>query len=342
MLASLAFGATATLALPGHALEPSIWYRTGEGCPDGASFLERLESRGVRGHLAAVGDHVDFVVTLAVNGALSSGRLERQTNGGTIAIRQVEDARCEAVAEALALTLALTLDPALQDAPPPDPPEPEASPPNQALSAPPSAPAVMAASSQGGAVTSPVERAPPPAPTGERSSYVAERQGGFRLGGASGAWDLFEGPWLFSLGAFGEVEAPASFAMPGATLRLVLQGGLRSDADASAQVWLGAARVEACPWALGQDAVFLRPCAAVDAGAIGASAAGGDDVAFWSAAAAHVRLSFEFGSVVLEAQAGGIVPITHYEVTSASSRTTLEKTSDVGFAAGVGVSVGLE
>lgn len=342
VLASLVFWATATLALPSYALEPSIWYRTGEGCPDGATFLERLESRGVRGHLAAVGDHVDFVVTLGVNGAQSSGRLERQTDGGTIAIREVEDARCDAVAEALALTLALTLDPALQDPSPPAAPKPETPPPSHATPPPASAATVATVTSQAATVSPPVARAAPPEPTGERSDQAAVRQEAFRLGAVSSAWDLFEGPWLFSVGAFGEVEAPATFAMPGATLRLALQGGPRSDADASAQIWLGALRIEACPWALGQRSVRLRPCAAFDAGAIGASAEGGSDTAFWSAAAAHARLSLELGNVMLEAQAGGIIPITHYEVTSPSAPDPLEETSAVGFAAGVGVCVGLE
>src|SRR5688572_2169584 len=118
-LVGCVLAAVSGLASSVHAAEPSIWYRTGEGCPDGASFLERLDRRSVRARLAAVGDPVDFVVTLGTNADRSSGRLERQTSGGTIAIREVTDPSCEAVADALALSLALSLDPAVQEPPAP-------------------------------------------------------------------------------------------------------------------------------------------------------------------------------------------------------------------------------
>jgi hypothetical protein len=156
------------------------------------------------------------------------------------------------------------------------------------------------------------------------------------------AWDLFQGPWLVQAGPFAEVEAPSSFVLPRATLRVVLQGGLRPDSAESVQVWLAAARVEACPLALGRGTFWFRPCAAFDGGAIGASAAGVDDVAAWAAAAAHARVAFELGRVGVEAQAGGIVPITRYELTTAGSGAILEKTSGIGFAGGVGLSLRLE
>lgn len=343
MLASLVFGAFSTLSLSGYAAEPSIWYRTGEGCPDGASFLARLENRGIRGHLAAVGDRVDFVVTLGTNGERSSGRLERQTSGGTIAIREVEDDRCEAVADALALTLALTFDPASHDPPETAVAAEQPAAPSQAGPPPASGatalPTAVAASEHSAAPSPPEHTAPPTEPD---EQGAAEEQGRVRLGAALAAWDLFQGPLLLQAGPFAEVEAAASFVLPRASLRLALQGGLRPDADASVQVWLAAARVEACPLALGRGSVSVRPCAGLDAGAIGASAAGVDDTALWSAAAAHARFNVDLGQLGLEAQAGGIVPITHYEVKPAGSRDTLEKTSGIGFAGGVGVSFRFE
>lgn len=63
ILAGLAFSGLSAWSSVVHAVEPSIWYRTGDGCPDGASFLERLGGQSVPARLAAVGDHVDFVVT---------------------------------------------------------------------------------------------------------------------------------------------------------------------------------------------------------------------------------------------------------------------------------------
>ena len=88
-----------------------VWYRSSEGCPDGSSFVVRLAELGQAARLAGVGDRVDFVVTLGRVADSSSGRLERQTHGGTVAIREYRDARCEQVAEALALTLDLALEP---------------------------------------------------------------------------------------------------------------------------------------------------------------------------------------------------------------------------------------
>jgi hypothetical protein len=63
-----------------------VWYRSSDGCPDGVSFVERLSQLGRPAALASVGDRVDFVVTLAVRPDVSAGRLERQTERGTVAI----------------------------------------------------------------------------------------------------------------------------------------------------------------------------------------------------------------------------------------------------------------
>lgn len=346
MLVSLVVAALSLLSSSARAAEPAIWYRAGEGCPDGASFLERLDRRSVRARLAAVGDPIDFVVTLGTSGDRSSGRLERQTKSGTIAIREVTDPSCEAVADALALSLALSLDPAAQ--------QPSAGvsaaensaetvaprdeqPPPPAQSQP---PAVLPASSP-----LPPKSALPASsfvPPTEQRGPAAEERAALRLGAVAAAADLFEGPWLLGAGAFAESEAPASFVLPRATLRLALQGGFRADADAAARVWLAAARIEACPLAVGGSKASLRPCAALDAGAIGASAAGMNDTAAWSAVAAHVRFRFDLGRLGLEFQAGGIAPITRYEVAAANSGAILEETRTIGFAGAMGVSFRLE
>jgi hypothetical protein len=54
---------------------------------------------------------VDFVVTVAHAAEQSSGRLERQTELGTMAIREISAGRCDEVVEGLALSLDLALDP---------------------------------------------------------------------------------------------------------------------------------------------------------------------------------------------------------------------------------------
>jgi hypothetical protein len=93
-----------------------VWYRSSEGCPDGAKFIELLRGLGRAASLAQVGDPVDFVVTVAYGEQESSGRLERQSSERTVAIRDVAAARCEEVAEALALSLDLAVQPGAEQA----------------------------------------------------------------------------------------------------------------------------------------------------------------------------------------------------------------------------------
>ncbi|HTV19937.1 MAG TPA: hypothetical protein VMG12_14730 [Polyangiaceae bacterium] len=61
--------------------------------------------------IAGTGDRIDFVVNLAFAVDASSGRLERQSSAGTVAIRDVVAQSCQEVAEVLALSLDLTLQP---------------------------------------------------------------------------------------------------------------------------------------------------------------------------------------------------------------------------------------
>jgi hypothetical protein len=102
------------VAAPCYAEPPQavVWYRSAEGCPDAAGFLERLGDRASLARVADAGDYVDFVVTLSASEQDTSGRLERQTERGTVAIRKIRDRECARVADALALSLALALDPA--------------------------------------------------------------------------------------------------------------------------------------------------------------------------------------------------------------------------------------
>src|SRR5689334_11514042 len=113
---SFALGLFATLAgsQPASAagVRPAlVWYRSADGCPDGAAFLARLEARGVRARLADVGDPIDFVVTLGNGPEGARGLLERQTDTRTVAIRRLDGGTCEQVADAIALSLAVANTP---------------------------------------------------------------------------------------------------------------------------------------------------------------------------------------------------------------------------------------
>lgn len=109
--------ALAADAAPGAPGEVSIWFRSSEGCPNGSGFLAKLDQRSTQAR--EVGDRIDFVVTLGSEQGLASGRLERQTDRGTVAIRDIQGSSCEVVAEARALTLTLTAAPGSEEQPPP-------------------------------------------------------------------------------------------------------------------------------------------------------------------------------------------------------------------------------
>jgi hypothetical protein len=102
----LARPAAAAESLPVH-----VWYRASEGCPEGPAFVARLVQLGHAAELARVGDPVDFTVSVARTHEGSSGRLERQTAAGQLAMRQVSAPSCEEVVEGLALSLDLALGP---------------------------------------------------------------------------------------------------------------------------------------------------------------------------------------------------------------------------------------
>src|ERR1041385_595622 len=88
-----------------------VWYRSADGCPDGAAFLARLEARGGRARLADVGGPLAFVVTLGNGPEGARGLLERQTDPRTVAIRRLDGGTCEQVADAIALSLAVANTP---------------------------------------------------------------------------------------------------------------------------------------------------------------------------------------------------------------------------------------
>ena len=114
---SRALAAEPSASAPRAAQALRIWYRSSEGCPDGAAFLELLGRLGRAASLAGVGDRVDFVVTVAHAPGQGSGRLERQSSAGTVAIRDVVAASCGEAADALALSLDLALEPGAPAAP---------------------------------------------------------------------------------------------------------------------------------------------------------------------------------------------------------------------------------
>lgn len=320
-----------------------LWYRSMEGCPDGPSFLGRVGDRAALVRLAEAGDRVDFVVNLLITPEGARGRLERETDQGTVAIREVEDASCDRVADVVALNLALALDPERSESTVAD-----ASP----------APAAAAASAQaelGSKGESPHARAqlravPPERSAPVRVSEPAENRAapapptlpprrwwlGLQAGLLGGVT-----PELMAKGAvFAELDDALGPWLPGATLRAAVVGATGSTETHSGAVGqsLWAGHFEVCPLRLGGPTLSAAPCAAGEVGQLKASAEYRAS-SVWSALGAHARGRWVVGgSLAAEAQLGALFPLSRYDVSAGS--TVLYRSATAGISAAVGLSVG--
>jgi hypothetical protein len=315
-----------------------VWYRSSTGCPDGASFLERLAQRGVSARLAGVGDKVDFVVTVGTLGADGSGRLERQTARGTIAIRELSATSCAEVSDAMALSLGLAVEETAES--------PAAVSP--ALEVHPNAPSPSPHSAAPVARSDRAEEAPksdvpphslgsPPRPSG--SKWSAGANGFVAAGLAPG---LTGGAGLF--GSFAPWREQGSHA----NLRSSLFLHRRSEGTDAGdlRLTLAAFRAEGCPVGFGGAHVRAEGCAGLELGGIVAEGTGADGVRVvrpWAAAAALARLRFLGRGFALEAQAGAVIPFSRYRLLfsgPAGSRSA-HRTASVAFQAGLGAGVEL-
>jgi hypothetical protein len=302
----------------------AVWYRSGEGCPDGAAFIELLRQRSVPAQLAQVGDRIDFVVTLGGGPDGGRGRLERQAEQGTVALREVQGKTCEGVADALALSLALAWDPNTQ------PPVTEGTP----SSPEPSAVDLPAAPTR-------VATIPPPAPGAPAArTPISEPSRNVRIGLDGSVWSLSEGTSFFGGSVFGELRGSRVGAGFRPLIRLSAELALSPELGNDVQGSIGAARVEGCPVSIGSRMLQLRPCTGFDLGmlrAAGGGRAGASSSGFWAAWSTHARLSWETGATWgLDVQAGVIVPLTHYELTVGEPAQSVAELRRWGIAAGIG------
>jgi len=324
-----------------------VWYRAATDCPGGPDFLSLLGERARLARLAAVGDHIDFVVTLAASEGRSHGSLERQTEAGTVAIREFEDPSCSQVAAALALSLGLALDSTKDagDDPEADPSQAPVSDPApnmlQANAAPHSEPARVDDSATAPTLATPMpaaaDRRPPSAQKPTSATWWLGAQGGLVTGIAPSA--------LGRAGAFVERNAAAREPLSGLALRAGVSGVLGSveSTVGPIQHWVLAARGEACPMRFGTSGISLWPCLGLDLGATGASGAEQgvlQETSFWSAVAASGRVRWLVtGPMALEAELGAFLPLTRYGYYAGSER--LYESASVGVSAALGAVVAL-
>jgi hypothetical protein len=301
-----------------------IWYRSTDGCPDGEAFLQRLEARGVRSHLARVGDAVDFVVTLGSEQEGAQGLLERQTATGTVAVRHLEASDCDQVADGIALILAMASQSAKT--------RPASTPPQEVDQS----PRALAAS------PSPVRDAVVPVRAKEpHALWAVGAQGGVLVGVTPAVLPQATvfvqlQPWAASGGLLG-----------GASVRGSAFGGTssRDDGDGSLSAWIVGGRLEACPLALRSGALSVSPCVGFDLGTLHASKTGlnsATDQGIWGAAEAVARLSVRIAEgVSVEVQSAAVVPFARYEFASEQATEPLYVASPVGLSAAAGLSVRL-
>ena len=334
--------ASAETSKPGPAV---LWYRSTEGCPDGSSFMTRMGERSSQVRLAQAGDHVDFVVTLNASSDGAHGRLERETERGTVAIREMDDPSCERVADVVALNLSLALDPGgaageTEGEPSPAPTE-EASPkqvrpmPTSVSPPVPSSTETSKAKEENG--TAMASAVPLPAEANEEPSTARDVsvRAGVQLG-----FVAFVFPAVLGRGAvFGELGGIGRSWLPELTLRLAAFGafGVAETELGTVQQALWGGRVEVCPIGLRMRRLALRPCAAFELGQLLAVRAFRDS-ALWSAVALGTRGAWAVaGPISLEAELGALLPLARYEVTAGSTR--LYHSSVLGMSAGFGVSL---
>lgn len=324
---------------------PSIWYRSSDRCPDGAAFLQRLEQLGRSARLADAGDRIDFVVTLGSKERGSFGRLERQTERGTVAIREVEAPACVEVADALALSLDLALDPGqAEGAPPAEPVEPVA--PMGSEGAAPQTPASGSeeAAPPSSQSTQRVSSAPPTPTAPSAVQDEVPREAGAVSSARLGAQGTLvtgvgDAP-LLGAALFGELPLGAL------TPRVSVWGatGASTVEDSTLRMWVFAGRLEGCVGPFGARELYFHPCAGVDLGVVSARYAGENgrkDTGPW---VSPLLLGRGVWSVVervtLEAQIGLHIPILHYEV-GQPGEDPLANTDPVGVLAGVGLGLAL-
>jgi hypothetical protein len=278
----------------------SVWYRSSEGCPEGAVFIARLAELGRPATLASVGDPIDFVVTLASTSSASSGRLERQTTRGTVAIRELGAPRCDEVAEALALSLELALQPASEPLGP--------------VSAADTAASGSEPSSIAGAHPSPRRVTIGADDTPDSLSREPEALR-LQLGAQASLMSGLAPSWAPGGGLFAEMHAEGGLALR-ATLQAAVRRHDRGPVDLDV-AWF-ATRLEGCPFESLLGRFSLQPCVGVDVGLIQASSSAATaqtERGLWIAGLGLIRLSLELSPrLALETQLGLAVPFFRYSM----------------------------
>jgi hypothetical protein len=320
-----------------------VWYRASDECPAGAAFLGKLGANAARAKLAQAGDHIDFLVTLVASPNETIGRLERQTLGGTVAIRELRDVSCERVADALALSLGLALEPSEPALAPSskgsDQPAETAPPPSDsaepALTVPSVASAPVSSISARQQRLSPVRAKEPLANEAPAIPHWSTGVDGGALFG------LAPSP-LAAIALFANGERFARDSAVSVRFSIIAAIGASSTPVGRVEQLLAAGDGELCPWRLGGTRLELRPCFGFELGMTGASdsrPSGRQARSIWLAPNLGPRGRFLLTRALgLEAGADLLFPLLQHDVFAGEQRLYRAK-SEV-FAVSLGISLG--
>jgi hypothetical protein len=331
------FGVARAAEEPGSAV---VWYRASDQCPDGASFLDATGARAKAFRLAHSGDHIDFVVTISTEDAEVFGRLERQTEAGTVAIRELRDTDCARVAGALALSLGLAVAPSSGAESPQHAsergeaePTPEAAP-DRTISA---QPGRKSRTHEGPRTGEPSSAGAPPSQPHRHPARMQPWAVGVQGGVATGLQPRVSGRFE----AFSELRDALVLVLPTLRVRGALVGALGSAPTPVGTVrrWVGAARLDLCPVAVGNERATIAPCAGAELGMTGAAGThqqGLGDTDLWAAVDLRARAELQaFGPAGMAFDLGAGLPLKRFSVVADSG--PLYETSSVGFFALLGV-----
>jgi len=292
----------------------NVWYRASDACPVGADFLAKLGDRAALARIADAGDHFHFVVTLVEKGGETIGRLERQTDRGTVAVRELRDADCSRVADAMALSLGLALQPATDGME-------LASSSGSLVASPAVEPAAQSSAVENETPAAPVAQMPKTADAPPTHSSAKPKSAAVLSPRPTPIGSPTRGAFGIQVGAISGV-VPATLPRGEAFLNIenvwpsfsrnlslrfsgVGAFGSTSTVAGSVDQWLLAGRGEGCPWRFGSERLGISPCLAVEFGAVNAKSArtGQSALGTWLAVAGGARASLDlFSGLALEAQ----------------------------------------
>ncbi len=321
------WAAVSTWVAPSHAAETEairITYAAAQNCPSRSQFVNEVRARTkqVRASASEAVRHFDISVKRGDGGYM--GVLRITDAGQAPAVREIDGETCHSVVVALAIAAALAVDPQADTTP-------EAA----ALDAPaagnPIATAPRNQKEQATQPKTPPSSAPPPAvkptPPPEPPASGNVLSVGVAMAATWGpAPEVLLAPAPF---AALEFEASGLWQLALRLQPMVAQTGTIGPQFEAATFRLMAVRVEGCPLAVELvETLALRPCLAVDAGAVRAE---GKDIArprtetrAWASVGARGRLVWLLGSrIFLDAAAGAQLAVTRNEYVFRNPRNHL-------------------